>query len=109
MPICIVSNIDNCFIEDAFSFCGWQFGNIITSEMCRAYKPNKVVFQKALDKLGLKRHEVLHIGDSISIDFAGANNIEIDFAWVNRSHRKREFGDRSPKFICYDEAPSFCQ
>ncbi|HCM0912942.1 HAD family hydrolase [Vibrio parahaemolyticus] len=46
-------------------------------------KPAASIFQKALNLVDVKPEEALHIGDSLSADIAGANNMGILSVWVN--------------------------
>ena len=50
-----------------------------------AQKPAVSIFEKALRLCGCDRHEVIHIGDSLSADIAGANNTGIDSVWISHS------------------------
>lgn len=50
---------------------------IVTSEEVGVEKPNKKMFQKALEKLNLKANQVIMIGDSISKDIVGAEALGI--------------------------------
>ncbi|KPJ52037.1 MAG: hypothetical protein AMS16_06935 [Planctomycetes bacterium DG_58] len=88
VPVCLVSNIDSADLAAAVRGLGWHFEHIITSEDCRAYKPRPEPFLAALDLLGLQAHEVLHVGDSLSGDVAGARALDIGCAWVNRKGRR---------------------
>jgi FMN phosphatase YigB (HAD superfamily) len=49
-----------------------------------AYKPRPEMFEAGLELLGMKRSEVLHIGDSFANDVVGAAGVGIPFAWLNR-------------------------
>ena len=40
--------------------------------MARAYKPHRELFLKALEVSGCRAKEVVHIGDSVTSDVAGA-------------------------------------
>ena len=62
---------------------------MVTSEDARSYKPRPEPFDHALDLLDVRRDAVLHAGDSLSSDVAGANRAGILMAWVNRSARPR--------------------
>lgn len=55
----------------------------LISETVGFAKPNKAIFDFALNKLNLKAHEALMVGDSLSSDYAGALNANIDFCWIN--------------------------
>lgn len=50
---------------------------IVTSEEVGIEKPNKKMFQKALEKLNLKPNQVIIIGDSMEKDITGAENMGI--------------------------------
>jgi 2-haloacid dehalogenase/putative hydrolase of the HAD superfamily len=45
------------------------------------------MFRTALAKLGCAPAEVLHVGDSLGSDVAGAGRLGIDVAWVNAASR----------------------
>jgi len=85
IPICIVSNVDRIDIEAAMAFHGLQFDHLITSDDVHAYKPRSEMFVAALERLGLRHDEVLHIGDSRSSDVGGAIAMGIPVAWVDRT------------------------
>lgn len=85
LPICIVSNIDTHDLLAAMKTTGLQFNYLVTSEACRSYKPRPEMFVHALDKLGCRASEVLHVGDSMTSDIVGARECGIDAAWVNRN------------------------
>ena len=87
LPICIVSNIDDDDIKSAIRVNGWSFPMIVTSEGCRAYKPRPEMFEAALRLLDVGPAEVLHAGDSLGSDVAGAQRCGIDVAWLNRRSR----------------------
>src|SRR5438874_6956726 len=66
----IVSNADHEHLA------AWTFTVpvefVLVSEEVGAYKPDRRVFQRALERLGLEPHEVLHVGDSDVDDVRGA-------------------------------------
>ena len=68
---------------------------ILISEAVRAYKPNRLVFQKALE---LQPHDVLHVGDSDVDDVKGAKAAGLCVAWVNRDGRSRHSDVPEPDF-----------
>jgi len=47
-------------------------------------KPHKVMFETALNSLGGKPSEALHIGDLLETDVAGARSIGMKIVWLNR-------------------------
>lgn len=83
LPVCVVSNIDREDIEAAIDHHNLVLPYLVTSDDVGAYKPHRAIFDAGLDVLGLTPGEVLHIGDSLSADVAGANALGIEVAWVN--------------------------
>lgn len=87
LPIYIVSNIDRLDIEKAIKFHCLTPTKIFTSEDAKSYKPRKEIFELALNDSGFTPAEVVHIGDSLSSDIKGANNLGINTIWINRKNR----------------------
>ncbi len=75
---------------------------IVISETVRAYKPDRRVFDRALEQFGLRPHEVLHVGDSDVDDIKGAKAAGLRVAWVNRNGRARRPGVPEPDFEIRD-------
>ena len=100
VPSAIVSNADQEHLA------AWNFSLpvrfILISEAVRAYKPNRVVFERAVEQLGLQPHEVLHVGDSDVDDVKGAKAAGLRVAWVNRDGRARRPDVPPPDFECRD-------
>lgn len=88
LPVCLVSNIDRDDLEAAIDHHGLVVSAVVTSEDARAYKPRAEPFELALKTLGLPASEVLHVGDSLTADVAGAEALGLDTAWINRSGRR---------------------
>jgi putative hydrolase of the HAD superfamily len=65
------SNISSYFIE------------VITSEGSNSLKPNKEIFEHALEKSGASIDKSIMIGDNIEADIIGAMNIGMDTIFVN--------------------------
>lgn len=59
------------------------FKEIITSEGCNYVKPQKEIFEFAMDKAGALLKESLMIGDNEEADIAGAVNTGMDSVFVN--------------------------
>ena len=47
-------------------------------------KPRSEIFEAVLGGLTVERHEVLHVGDSLSADVAGAVAMGIRSVWLTR-------------------------
>ena len=59
------------------------FDKVITSELANSLKPNKEIFDFALEKTGAKIAESIMIGDNIEADIKGAMNVGWDAIFVN--------------------------
>jgi 2-haloalkanoic acid dehalogenase type II len=96
----IVSNADQEHVA------AWDFTLpvefILISETVRAYKPHRLVFERALQQLGLAPHEVLHVGDSEVDDVKGAKAAGLQVAWLNRTGRSRRPDVPPPDFEIRD-------
>ena len=97
IPVYILSNIDRMDITEAIKLHELSVKEIITSEDVKSYKPRPEMFEYVLKLSGLEPEEVIHVGDSLSSDVAGAKNMGIKSVWVNRSNRKLK-GDIQPDF-----------
>lgn len=74
------------------------FNVVVTSECSNSLKPQKEIFEYALQKTGATVEESLMIGDALDVDVAGALNIGMDAVHVNY-HRKEQ--DIQPTYTIY--------
>ena len=58
----------NAFFVDFYGTLVYEDGAIVK-------KITEEIFKMALKKFGLKKDEVIHIGDSINSDYNGASNV----------------------------------
>ena len=59
------------------------FKEVITSEGSSSIKPNKEIFNYALEKTGADASNSIMLGDSIEVDILGAMNAGIDQVFIN--------------------------
>lgn len=95
-PVCIVSNADHADAEAVVAKHGLRVDHIITSESSRSYKPDRRIFEAALEKTGWRRDRVIHAGDSLHSDVGGAMVAGIRSAWINRAGRIHDIGTHTP-------------
>jgi putative hydrolase of the HAD superfamily len=62
------------------------FKEVITSEGSNSLKPNKEIFDFALEKTKASISESIMIGDSVEVDIIGAMNAGMDQVFVNHQH-----------------------
>jgi len=59
------------------------FNEVITSEGSKSLKPNKEIFEYALQAANASIHESIMLGDSLDVDILGAMNFGMDQVHVN--------------------------
>jgi len=64
------------------------FKEVITSEGSNSLKPNKDIFDFALNKTGANKENSIMLGDSIEVDIIGAMNAGIDQVFINHLNIK---------------------
>lgn len=66
------------------------FEAVITSECSNSLKPQKEIFEWALQKTGARVEESLMIGDTLDVDVAGALGVGMDAVHVNYNKAEQE-------------------
>ncbi len=66
-----------------YSGLNTYFKEVITSEGSNSLKPNKEIFDFALQKTGAKPEESIMLGDSVEVDILGAMKAGIDQVFIN--------------------------
>lgn len=95
-PLCIVSNADRADIDAALATHRIRVDHVVTSEEARSYKPDRAIFDRALEVTGWRRERVIHVGDSLHSDVGGAIVAGIRNGWLNRAHRIYDIGQHRP-------------
>ena len=85
-----LSNIDNASLAASCQKLEIAFDLVVTAERVGAYKPDFAHFETAiadLAALGIPRHRILHVGQSLRADITPANKLGLKCAWINRPQR----------------------
>jgi len=61
-------------------------------------KPDESLFQYALDECGVKKEEVIMVGDNLNTDIEGATRLGMFSCWVNWKQQKREETQSAPTY-----------
>jgi HAD superfamily hydrolase (TIGR01662 family) len=69
------------------------FEFIITSAGCGIRKPDKRIFQLAMDHFGTQPEQVVMVGDTLDEDILGANRMGIYSIWISRRAQPPEEGE----------------
>lgn len=101
----IITSNRRDFLKHDFDLTGMDeklFSIIQTSEECKVHKPEPEVFDYAIDllaKKGIKRSEVLYIGDTL-LDYFAARDAQLKFFGIaDRTVPKDEFDKAGAKTI----------
>ena len=90
IPICLVTDL-TAHIQhrklDKLGLCQ-HINFMVSSEEAGREKPDPYIFLLALDKLKLRKNEVIMIGDNFNKDIIGASSIGINSFWIN--HKRKE-------------------
>ncbi|HEX6832808.1 MAG TPA: HAD family hydrolase [Rudaea sp.] len=73
----------------------------VSSRECGIAKPAPEIFHRACEHLGVAPAEVLHVGDDLHLDVAGAQAAGLRTAWMNRRGERSTLG-REPDFEVAD-------
>lgn len=110
----IVSNVDDVSFAKSARRLGVNFATVITAQQVGAYKPSlqhfTELFQR-LDDLGVQRHELLHVAQSLFHDHAPAQSIGLPSVWIDRRAGRTGSGATPPVDITvaqrYDSMKAF--
>ncbi len=81
----IISNFDSRLLPvlDALDLASY-FDAVIFSSIVGAAKPDRAIFDYALERLAISAPEALHVGDSYKEDYAGAIGAGLAAFWLQR-------------------------
>jgi putative hydrolase of the HAD superfamily len=68
---------ERCGLGDRFDF-------VVFSQDVGFQKPDARIFLEACDRAGCAPHQLVHVGDSVESDVAGANGVGAVSVWLNR-------------------------
>ncbi|MBN3945350.1 MAG: HAD-IA family hydrolase [Nostoc sp. NMS7] len=74
------------------------FEEVVVSEAIGFAKPSPEIFHHTLSRLDLTPAQVLYVGDSLTHDYAGAMQVNIDFCYYNRKNQVLP-QEVQPKFL----------
>jgi 2-haloacid dehalogenase len=94
--LAVVSNVDDRLFAETARRLGVAFDWVVTAEQARAYKPSHAVFERAFEKIGYPRGEILHVAQSIYHDVIPAKALGLATVWVNRRAGKPGSGATLP-------------
>ena len=102
--IAMIANGDSAGARNIIAACGLEdyFDVVVISEEVGIEKPDKRVFQVALDKLGVEAENTVMVGNRIDADIVGGNRVGMKSVWFRWNDRYEEIigsEDEKPDFI----------
>jgi 2-haloacid dehalogenase len=94
--LAIISNIDDDFFAFSAQRLQTQFDWLITAQQAKSYKPSLSNFHLAFERIGLPKHRILHVAQSLYHDIVPAKALGLSTVWINRRHNKAGFGATPP-------------
>ena len=91
----VLTNTDNDSFAGSNTRLGVRFDGVYTAEDIGSYKPAGRNFEymlEALERRGIRKHEILHTAESMFHDHAPANTFGLANCWIHRRHDKEGFG-----------------
>lgn len=83
----ILSNVDRASFKRSNARLDVTFDRIITAQDVGSYKPDLRNFEALLAataEMGIAKHELLHVGESMNHDVVPANRMDIEVVWIDR-------------------------
>lgn len=77
LPLVIITNTDNAQVQSLVDHLRAPIEVVITSEQMGVYKPRLRAFEYLLDRLGVHRHDIVHVSASPQYDLRPAHDIGI--------------------------------
>jgi len=81
--------------------------HIVSSEEAGCEKPNKEIFNLALEKLKLNKNEVCMIGDNFEKDILGASQNEIASIWLNIEKQNKTIPQNCLEIYKFNELKNY--
>jgi FMN phosphatase YigB (HAD superfamily) len=102
--VAMIANADSTSARNIIKATNLEdyFDVIVISEEVGIEKPDRRIFQLALDKLGVKAENVVMVGNRIDADIVGANRMDMKsvwFKWNDRYEDKIRNQEEKPDFI----------
>jgi len=80
----VLTNCDDDLFAASNRRLGVAFDWIITAQQARGYKPRIANFELAFERIGLPRHRILHVAQSLFHDHVPAKQLGLTTVWIDR-------------------------
>jgi 2-haloacid dehalogenase len=96
--LAIISNIDDHLILQTIKQFDVPFDVIVTSEQAKSYKPDRAIFDRAINLIGKPANSIIHIAEG-RCEAAPARALGIRSIWVKRSLRSDDGSNAQPDAV----------
>ena len=83
--LAVVSNADDAYLNPVVDRIPVSMGAVISSEALRCYKPDRRLFDAAVNQLGVHPSECAYVGDRQFEDVMGSRSVGMTAVWINRA------------------------
>lgn len=80
----VLTNCDDDLFAASSERLGVAFDWVVTAQQARGYKPRIANFELAFQRIGLPRHRILHVAQSLFHDHVPAKALGMTTVWINR-------------------------
>jgi len=94
----IISNVDDQMISQTIKQFAVPFHRIVTSEKTHSYKPNRAIFDRAIELIGEPANSIVHIAEGLC-EAAPVRALGMASIWVNRSPRSDDGSNAQPSAV----------
>jgi 2-haloalkanoic acid dehalogenase type II len=99
--LAVISNSDEDLLPHSLRNIGVPFDVVVTAERARAYKPAEAIFRFAMEQMGCRPGDFVHVAAGWWTDIEPATRLGLHKVWINR---RNEPGDE--KCQPYGELPT---
>lgn len=92
----VITNCDDDLFAASNRRLGVTFDWVVTAEQVRSYKPSEANFERAFERLGLRRDRILHVAQSLFHDHVPAKRLGLSTVWIDRRHDRAGSGATPP-------------
>ena len=82
--LCVASTTDTAPLEQDLKRAGLVFHRVFTSQSLKVYKPDHEFYTIILHALSLRPAEAVFVGDSLTDDVQGPQDVGMRACWLNR-------------------------
>ncbi len=96
--LAVISNVDDHLLSQTINQLSAPFGVIVTSEQTKSYKPDRAIFERAVELIGEPPGNIIHIAEG-RCEATPAGVVGMRSIWVNRSRRSDDGSNAQPNAV----------